>query len=117
DRKSTRLNSSHLGSSYAVFCLKKKTSFSHLFSASHHDFYTATHMVNVATWMVPLAYALGTHDAEQLNRICQAGMLHDIGKIFIPGEVLNKAGKLSDSYLATIKPPTYPLFPYTTLFR
>src|SRR5437899_6836634 len=28
DRKSTRLNSSHLGISYAVFCLKKKTSFS-----------------------------------------------------------------------------------------
>src|SRR5258705_4491282 len=26
DRKSTRLNSSHLGMSYAVFCLKKKTS-------------------------------------------------------------------------------------------
>src|SRR5205814_7870893 len=25
DRKSTRLNSSHLGSSYAVFCLEKKT--------------------------------------------------------------------------------------------
>src|SRR5438045_5899435 len=25
DRKSTRLNSSHLGSSYAVFCLKKTT--------------------------------------------------------------------------------------------
>src|SRR5205814_10552651 len=25
DRKSTRLNSSHLGSSYAVFCLKEKT--------------------------------------------------------------------------------------------
>src|SRR5947199_10830023 len=25
DRKSTRLNSSHLGSTYAVFCLKKKT--------------------------------------------------------------------------------------------
>src|SRR5471030_3344594 len=33
DRKSTRLNSSHLGSSYAVFCLKKKkkkfTNFAH----------------------------------------------------------------------------------------
>src|SRR5438477_7223098 len=25
DRKSTRLNSSHMSSSYAVFCLKKKT--------------------------------------------------------------------------------------------
>src|SRR5205814_9210095 len=29
DRKSTRLNSSHLGISYAVFCLKKKTSYPH----------------------------------------------------------------------------------------
>src|SRR5436853_1048471 len=28
DRKSTRLNSSHLGISYAVFCLKKKKEFS-----------------------------------------------------------------------------------------
>src|SRR5437899_9461759 len=27
DRKSTRLNSSHLGTSYAVFCLKKKNRF------------------------------------------------------------------------------------------
>src|SRR5205814_5865635 len=30
DRKSTRLNSSHLGISYAVFCLKKKKGFSTL---------------------------------------------------------------------------------------
>src|SRR5437899_5315465 len=29
DRKSTRLNSSHLGISYAVFCLKKKTDISY----------------------------------------------------------------------------------------
>src|SRR5437899_4530778 len=29
DRKSTRLNSSHLGISYAVFCLKKKTCYRH----------------------------------------------------------------------------------------
>src|SRR5690625_6866650 len=29
DRKSTRLNSSHVAISYAVFCLKKKTLYSH----------------------------------------------------------------------------------------
>src|ERR1039458_8951223 len=29
DRKSTRLNSSHLGISYAVFCMKKKTQRAH----------------------------------------------------------------------------------------
>src|SRR5205814_9642061 len=33
DRKSTRLNSSHLGISYAVFCLKKKSHQSDLLSA------------------------------------------------------------------------------------
>src|SRR5256885_10981256 len=33
DRKSTRLNSSHLVISYAVFCLKKKNNTQHLFIA------------------------------------------------------------------------------------
>src|SRR5258705_4595108 len=36
DRKSTRLNSSHLGISYAVFCLKKKISSTrHSLNTSH----------------------------------------------------------------------------------
>src|SRR5258705_4679696 len=38
DRKSTRLNSSHLGISYAVFCLKKKkTHESDKSTGGHHD--------------------------------------------------------------------------------
>src|SRR5262245_62198803 len=42
DRKSTRLNSSHLGISYAVFCLKKKkntqhTTTQHLCLATHQE--------------------------------------------------------------------------------
>ena len=69
--------------------------FSHLFATSHHDFYTATHMVNVATYMVPLAYTLGFQDTDVLNQICQAGLLHDIGKLYVPEEVLNKTGTLS----------------------
>src|SRR5258705_5737266 len=44
DRKSTRLNSSHLGISYAVFCLKKKntsssTTISHYFVAVTVHYY------------------------------------------------------------------------------
>src|SRR2546426_6813428 len=35
DRKSTRLNSSHLVISYAVFCLKKKTTAAYTSSALH----------------------------------------------------------------------------------
>src|SRR5947199_7935177 len=37
DRKSTRLNSSHLGSSYAVFCLKKKKNFHNIKSRRAGD--------------------------------------------------------------------------------
>src|SRR5205814_6695605 len=37
DRKSTRLNSSHLGISYAVFCLKKKKSQQLRRSIKHMD--------------------------------------------------------------------------------
>src|SRR5438045_6681321 len=36
DRKSTRLNSSHLGISYAVFCLKKKTRYDAFFQQTVH---------------------------------------------------------------------------------
>src|SRR5438477_12931446 len=34
DRKSTRLNSSHMSISYAVFCLKKKKKLTYLFEAT-----------------------------------------------------------------------------------
>src|SRR3712207_8452184 len=37
DRKSTRLNSSHANISYAVFCLKKKTTTVHSFNTYDHD--------------------------------------------------------------------------------
>src|SRR2546426_9289069 len=37
DRKSTRLNSSHLVISYAVFCLKKKTKYELYFTTITHE--------------------------------------------------------------------------------
>jgi hypothetical protein len=60
-------------------------------------------MVNVATWMVPLAFAMGRDNPDELNQICQAGLLHDVGKVHIPAEVLNKKGRLSDSEWAQIR--------------
>ncbi|MGD8452052.1 MAG: HD domain-containing phosphohydrolase [Phycisphaerae bacterium] len=82
--------------SIATMVLSDPSSFSHLFTASHHDFYTATHLVNVATSLVPLAYQLGYRSTEDLTHICEAGLLHDIGKLYVPEEVLNKQGKLTE---------------------
>src|SRR5256885_11634098 len=42
DRKSTRLNSSHLVISYAVFCLKKKKK-NNIYSCSQDNMYHRTH--------------------------------------------------------------------------
>ncbi len=70
--------------------------FSQLFEVAQHDFYTATHVVNVATWMVPLACACGIRDQSELAIVFRAGLLHDIGKTLTPAEILNKPGQLSD---------------------
>ncbi len=83
--------------------LEDPMAFSHLFAASHHDFYTATHLVNVATWMVSLAYALGERDEEKLATYCRAGILHDIGKVRIPSRILNKKTALTADEWRTVR--------------
>ncbi len=37
--------------SISMLVMKDGQAFSHLFATAQHDFYTATHMVNVGTWM------------------------------------------------------------------
>lgn len=87
----------------ATLVLSNDDAFSHLFATSHHDFYTATHMINVGTWVVPLAFAMGYRDQDRLSEICQAGMLHDIGKVFVAPELLNKVDPLTDEEWARIR--------------
>ena len=59
------------------------------------DEYTYTHCVNVAFYSMLIAKWL-TLSKEEIEEIIQAGLLHDIGKVLIPDEILNKRGKLSD---------------------
>src|SRR6266513_961578 len=49
DRKSTRLNSSHVSISYAVFCLKKKKNYKnqHSYSNKHTQYIIASNFLNV----------------------------------------------------------------------
>lgn len=42
----------------------------------------------------------------EINLICTASALHDIGKIGIPGEILNKPGRLTDEEFAIMKTHT-----------
>lgn len=58
------------------------------------DEYTAGHNYRVAMYGLQLARAMNL-DSEQLRALTRGGLIHDVGKIQIPGEILNKPGKLS----------------------
>ncbi len=66
------------------------------------DDYTYMHSVAVCALMVSLARQLGM-DEEQVRQAGMAGLLHDIGKMMVPLEVLNKPGKLTDDEFVLIK--------------
>ncbi len=74
--------------------LQNKNAFKHLFEISNHDYYNATHVVNVCISMIALGIKL-EFDRETLEDIGTGALLHDIGKIFIPSEILNKDDKLT----------------------
>jgi putative nucleotidyltransferase with HDIG domain len=66
------------------------------------DSYTYLHSVAVCILMIALGRQLGLKDSL-LTQAGIAGLLHDIGKVFIPDEVLNKAGKLTDEEFNIVK--------------
>jgi putative nucleotidyltransferase with HDIG domain len=70
------------------------------------DLYTGGHTGRVAAVAVALAERLG-YDDEQLQAIEIGALLHDIGKIGIPEEILHKQGPLNDQEWAVMR--THPL--------
>ena len=73
-----------------------------LLELKEYDQYTTTHAMNVAV----LSMALGEHvglSADSVREIGLAGLLHDLGKIRIPLEILNKPGKLSVQERAVVE--------------
>lgn len=66
------------------------------------DNYTASHSLRVADYSLKIGQAIGMPKNE-LKVLEQAALLHDIGKIGVPEQVLNKPGLLTDEELLIIK--------------
>ncbi|MFZ6846661.1 HD-GYP domain-containing protein [Undibacterium sp. RuRC25W] len=66
------------------------------------DDYTYMHSVAVCALMVSLAKQLGLGE-EDAREAGLAGLLHDIGKMMISSDILNKPGKLTDDEFASVK--------------
>jgi HD-GYP domain-containing protein (c-di-GMP phosphodiesterase class II) len=58
------------------------------------DRYTAGHSFRAAVFALRLGEAMGL-PPEQLRALAQGGLLHDVGKIEIPDQILNKPGRLT----------------------
>lgn len=70
------------------------------------DKYTNGHSIRVAKYSQMLCKALGRSEEDQ-KIVYSMGLLHDIGKIGIPDEIINKTSRLSDEEFDVIK--THPV--------
>jgi HD-GYP domain-containing protein (c-di-GMP phosphodiesterase class II) len=66
------------------------------------DDYTYMHSVAVCALMIALGKQLGLA-ADELKEAGLAGLLHDVGKMMVDQDVLNKPGKLTDEEFELIK--------------
>lgn len=57
------------------------------------DEYTAGHNYRVAMYGLQLGQAMNLN-SEMLRALARGGLIHDVGKIQVPSEILNKPGKL-----------------------
>lgn len=66
----------------------------HLHDIRRHDEYTLGHSVNVCILSTLTAFSLG-FDVAKLRELGLGAVLHDIGKVSVPDEILNKPGPLT----------------------
>jgi putative nucleotidyltransferase with HDIG domain len=66
------------------------------------DPYTAGHQRRVATLSSAIAMEMGL-SGEEIDGIYLAGVVHDIGKIYVPAEILSKPGRLTEIEFHLIK--------------
>lgn len=67
----------------------------------HYHMPTFIHSFHVAVLSVTLASELGIRD-DMLRDICLGALLHDVGKLSVPREILDKPGKLTEEEFRVI---------------
>jgi putative nucleotidyltransferase with HDIG domain len=81
---------------------ENRTALLALTTLKDYDNYTFTHMVNVSILTMGQARAMGI-DGSLLREFGLAALMHDIGKVRTPLEVLNKPDKLTDDEFTIMK--------------
>ncbi len=82
--------------------VQHRTALIALTALREYDNYTFTHMVNVSILTMAQARSLGV-DGSLLREFGLAALMHDIGKVRTPAEILNKPDHLSDAEFGIMK--------------
>jgi HD-GYP domain-containing protein (c-di-GMP phosphodiesterase class II) len=82
--------------------MKNEYSIVGLTAIKDHDEYTYAHSVNVSILSVAIGHTLGFSRGALAN-LGVAALLHDVGKLKIPSDVLSKPGSLTDQEWALIR--------------
>jgi putative nucleotidyltransferase with HDIG domain len=82
--------------------LNNKDALISLVRIKEKDEYTYMHSLAVSALCISFAQHLG-HSAQDVKRIGIGGLLHDIGKMKIPLQILNKPGPLTESEFEVMK--------------
>ena len=88
--------------SLAQAVAQNRTALLSLTALKNYDNYTFTHMVNVSILTMGQARGVGI-DGALLREFGLAALMHDIGKVQTPNEILNKPGKLTDDEFTILK--------------
>ena len=59
------------------------------------DQYTTTHAMNVSVLTMALAEFIGL-ESKEIRAFGMSGLVHDLGKVTVPADILNKPGRLTD---------------------
>jgi len=88
--------------SLAQAVAQNRTALLSLTALKNYDNYTFTHMVNVSILTMGQARGVGL-DGAQLREFGMAALMHDIGKVQTPNEILNKPGALTPEEFTILK--------------
>ncbi len=82
--------------------LQDETTLLGLATIKNYDEYTFNHSVNVAIYAIAIGQRIGI-PKKHLSYLGMAGLFHDVGKVRIPKEIINKTGKLTPEEWAVIR--------------
>lgn len=94
---------------FVTFMDSDASAMANLIGLSSHDFYTYNHSLDVSIYSLGLGQAVGFRD-QDLKALGLGGLFHDIGKRYVPLEIICKNGPLTDEeWLQMQKHPQYGL--------